>query len=353
MAMLCLATGEDDLRKRLARTVVAWSDLGEPITVGDLGATGSAMALLRDALMPNLVQTVEGTPVLVHGGPFANIAHGCNSVLATRAALHLADWCVTEAGFAADLGAEKFFDIKCRTAGLDPAAVVIVTTARAMKYHGGTSLDALAKPDPAAVERGLANLAHHLELVARFGKPAVVALNGRAEDAPEEVAVIRAFCAARGARFAASTHYADGGAGALDLARAVMDAANEPSRPFTPLYDLSDRPVEKIRKIAKAAYGARDAVLAKGVATTLQGFAKRGWGNLPICMAKTPASLSDDPSVRGRPTNFDVTVQDVRVNTGAGFLVALLGDINRMPGLPKEPAAGGIDLVDGQIVGVG
>lgn len=346
MAMLCLADDADDLRERIDRTVVAWTAAREPFTIGDLGATGAVMALLRDALLPNLVATCEGAPVLVHGGPFANIAHGCNSVIATRTALGLADWVVTEAGFGADLGAEKFVDIKCQTSGLDPAAVVVVATIRALKHHGGGD-------DVAAVERGLANLGHHLDSMMRYGKPAVVACNAFPDDTDEERAVLERFCAARGVRYANATHFRDGGAGAMDLADAVLAAAEDDQGPLQPLYEPTDPLHVKIEKIAKGAYGARGVVYGKGVRKALAGMTKRGWGEFPVCMAKTPASLSDDPSLVGRPVDFDITVESVRINTGAGFVVALLGDISRMPGLPRKPAAFGIDLVDGVIQGVG
>lgn len=341
MAMLCLAEDAEDLRARLDRTLVAWTQDKEPLTLGDLGATGSCMALLRDALLPNLVVTCEGAPVVVHGGPFANIAHGCNSRIATRAALGLADWVVTEAGFGADLGAEKFVDIKCRN-GLDPAAVVVVATIRALKHHGKGS-----------VEAGLPNLAKHLELVEHFGKPAVVACNAFPDDTDEDRAILAKFCEQRGVRYAYATHFRDGGQGALQLAQEVMAAANQASGPLQPLYALTDSLEDKMRAVAQKAYGARDVRFAKGVKAALAGMTKRGWGELPVCMAKTPASLTDDPSRIGRPEGFDVTVQSVKINTGAGFVVALLGEISRMPGLPREPAAEGIDLVDGVIVGVG
>ena len=352
MAILCLARDEADLRERLDRTVIAASTQRKPVTIGDLGATGAMMALLRDAMMPNIVQTKEGTPAFVHGGPFANIAHGCSSVISTRAAKTHADWVVTEAGFGADLGAEKFFDIKCRTSGLDPACVVVVATVRALKYHGGCRLDALTVPDLDAVGRGLSNLAAHLDTVAAFGKPAVVAINGRVEDTQEEVDLIRAFCGERGVRCAAATHFADGGAGATELAHAVMQAANEPSDRFTPMYADDDSPEDKIRAVAKTVYGADDVVFSVTARRSLKRFQRRGWDHFPICMAKTPASLSDNASRRGRPTGFTISVKEVLANTGAGFLVALCGDVSRMPGLPRRPAALDVDLVDGVIEGV-
>ncbi len=352
MAILCLASDEADLRVRLDRTVVGMSTERLPVTIADIGATGAMLALLRDALMPNIVQTSEGTPAFVHGGPFANIAHGCSSVISTRAALTHADWVITEAGFGADLGAEKFFDIKCRSSGLDPSAVVVVATVRALKYHGGTGIMDLTTPDIDAVVRGLDNLAAHLDTIAAFGKPAVVAINGRLEDTPEEVAVIDAFCAERGVRCAAATHFADGKTGAVAVAKAVMLAVEEDSGPFSPMYADDAEAADKIRAVAKTVYGADDVIFTQTATRSLRRFAKRGWSGLPICMAKTPASLSDNPKRRGRPTGFTVTVNDVLVNTGAGFLVALLGDVSRMPGLPRRPAAFDVDLVDGEIQGV-
>ena len=352
MAILCLASDEADLRARLDRTVVAMSSKRTPVTIGDLGATGAMMALLRDAMLPNVVQTKEGTPAFVHGGPFANIAHGCSSVISTRAARTHADWVVTEAGFGADLGAEKFFDIKCRMSGIDPSCVVVVATVRALKYHGGTDLKELTVPDVDAVTRGLANLEAHLDTIKAFGKPAVVAINGRTEDTPEEVARIVAFCAERGVRCAAATHFANGGAGAADLGKAVLEAASEPSDAFTPMYADDAAPEDKIRAVARTVYGADDVVFSVTARRSLKRFTKRGWAGFPICMAKTPSSLSDNASRRGRPTGFTISVKEVLVNTGAGFLVALCGDVSRMPGLPRRPAAFEVDLVDGEIVGV-
>ncbi len=353
MAMLCLSEDADDLRARLDRTLLGFRPDRTPFTVGDLpGATGSALALLRDALLPNLVRTTDGSPAIVHGGPFANIAHGCNSVIATRTALHLADWVVTEAGFGCDLGAEKFFDIKCRQTGLDPVAVVMVATCRALKYHGGMSLKDLVNEDAAAVERGLPNLERHLETIAGFGKTPVVALNRRAEDTDAEIEVARKRCAELGVRFAASDHFAQGGKGAIELAEAVLDAASQAVQPLRFAYELSDPIDVKIRSVARKVYGASDIVIHPAAAAAIKGFKRRGWDQLPLCMAKTQSSLSDDPRRRGRPTGFDIGIRELRVNTGAGFIVALTGDINRMPGLPRRPAAADIDLVDGTIVGV-
>ena len=353
MAVLCLARDLDDLRERLGNILVGYGPDRSPVTAKDLGAVGAMMALLKDAVQPNLVQTVEGAPAIVHGGPFANIAHGCNSVLATRMALHHADWVITEAGFGMDLGAEKFFDIKCRLAELDPAAVVVVATVRALKYHGGVSLKDLETPDPEAVARGIENLEKHLETAATFGKPAVVALNRFHADSDEEIAVVRDRMAALGVRFAESTHFANGGAGAEALAAQVLEAASTPTEPYTPLYPLDANYRQKITAVAQKAYGASDVQFSKAALGAMKRLVELGYAGLPICIAKTQSSLSDDPSRRGRPRDFTVTVQSVRINAGAGFLVVLTGDIMRMPGLPRKPQAMGVDVVDGQIVGVG
>ncbi len=338
MATLCLARDEPDLRARLGRIVVAFSRAGEPVTAADLEAENALLELLDDALHPNLVQTSEGAPALVHGGPFANIAHGCNSLLATRLALQQADWVVTEAGFGFDLGAEKFFDIKCRVGGLSPAAVVLVATARALKLHGGVRKRDLAKPDPEAVVRGLPNLEKHLENVARFGRPAVVALNVFDQDSEEELAAIERRCAELGAPCARATHFAEGGAGAEALAELVLEAGQEPG-PFSPLYALEDPIEDKIRAIATTMYGAREVVLTRTAKADLRDAKRLGMCDLPVCVAKTQSSLSDDPRRRGRPRDFEVTVQRLFVNAGAGFVVALTGDILRMPGLPRRPRA--------------
>jgi formate--tetrahydrofolate ligase len=353
MAMLCLCDGLEDLRARLDRTLVAFTYDGAPVTAGQLRATGSMLALLRDAIQPNLVQTLEGTPALVHGGPFANIAHGCNSVLATRTALHLADWVLTEAGFGFDLGAEKFFDIKCVGAGLDTVAVVLVATVRALKLHGGVKLRDLGTPDPAAVERVLANLEKHVENIAHFCEPPIVALNRFAADTDEEIEVVRGYCDPRQISFAVTDHFARGGEGAVDLARVVMDRAERQSRHFCPLYNW-DAPVrEKILRVAQKMYGARDLVLEKEAERDLKEIERLGYARLPICIAKTEKSLSDDPQRRGRPTGFEITVSRILINAGAGFLVVMTGDIIRMPGLPERPAAEGIDVREGRIVGLG
>ena len=353
MAMLCLASGWDDLRARLDRTLVAFTFDGDPVTAGELGASGAMLALLRDALMPNLVQTSEGTPAIVHGGPFANIAHGCNSVLATRMALHLSDWAITEAGFGFDLGAEKFFDIKCAGAGLDTAAVVLVASVRALKLHGGAPPDRLAAPDAAAVERGLPNLEKHIENIRCFGEVPVAALNRFGTDTDEEIDVVRYRCRQLGVPFAVADHHARGGEGALELARLVISRAERTPQPFRPLYDWSDPVVDKIRTVARSMYGARDVVLTKTAERDLRDVERLGYAGLPVCIAKTQSSLSDDPRLEGRPRDFDVTVRAIQIDAGAGFLVVLTGDIMRMPGLPRRPAAEDLDLVDGAIVGLG
>jgi formate--tetrahydrofolate ligase len=339
MAMLCLAEDEDDLRARMDRLLVAFTYDGEPVTAARLGVSGAMLALLRDALWPNLVQTLEGTPAIVHGGPFANIAHGCNSVLATRTALHLADWAITEAGFGFDLGAEKFFDIKCRSAGLDTAVVVLVATVRALKLHGGVRRRELDRPDAAAVERGLPNLEKHVENIRLFGQVPVVVLNRFADDQEDEIDVVRTRCAELGLPFAVSDHHARGGEGATDT-------------PFRPLYELDATVPDKILAVARSMYGAHGVVLTRDAKRDLAELVRLGYGGLPVCIAKTPASLSDEPGLRGRPEGFDVTVRAIQVNAGAGFLVVLTGDILRMPGLPRRPLAESIDLRDGKIVGI-
>jgi formate--tetrahydrofolate ligase len=348
MAILCLAENEDDLRARLDRILVGFTYDGEPVTAERLSASGAMLALLCDALWPNLVQTLEGTPALIHGGPFANIAHGCNSVLATRMALHLADWAITEAGFGFDLGAEKFFDIKCRSAGLDTAAVVLVATLRALKMHGGVPRRALAETDPEAVRRGLPNLDKHIESIRHFGEAPVVALNRFAADTDDEISVVRERCDALGVPFAVSDHYARGGEGAKDLARTVMTHA-EHGRGFTPLYDVKDPIPDKILAVAQKMYGAVGVSFTKQAEREIE---RLGYADLPVCVAKTPASLSDDPKLRGRPGDFEVTVRSVQICAGAGFLVVLTGDILRMPGLPRRPLAEHIDLQNGEIAGL-
>ncbi len=352
MAMLCLAEGVEDMRARVDRAIVALTVGGAPVTIGQLGATGAVLALLRDAMMPNLVQSCEGVPAFVHGGPFANIAHGCNSVLATRCALHLADWCVTEAGFGFDLGGEKFFDIKCQSAGLDTAAVVCVATVRALKMHGGVPLKELSAPDPEAVRRGLPNLERHLDSIGVFGERPIVALNRFEGDQDDEIAVVKQRCNELGVPLAVSRHFERGGEGAMDLARLVIAHAEQRSSPFTPLYTWEMGVRDKIRRIATQIYGAKSVIYTSAALKDLETIDKLGLSGLPVCVAKTQKSLSDDPARLGRPENFKITVRNIQINAGAGFLVVLTGDIVRMPGLSRRPQAEEIDLVDGQIVGL-
>ena len=352
MAMLCLASGEEDLRSRLERTLVAFSHSGTPVTAGALGVTGAMLALLRDALRPNLVRTLEGTPAFVHGGPFANIAHGCSSVLGTRMALHHADWAITEAGFGFDLGAEKFFDIKCAGAGLDTACVVLVATVRALKLHGGAPAGALARPDAEAVGRGLANLEKHVESIRAFGEPPVVALNRFESDGEAELRAVGRGCETLGVPFAVCDSFARGGEGALELARTVEAHAERQSRPFRPLYAPGDPLADKIGAVARRMYGARGVAFSRRAERELAEIERLGYGRLPICVAKTPASLSDDPALQGRPDGFDLHVRGLEPNAGAGFVVVLTGDVLRMPGLPRHPRAERIDLRDGEIKGL-
>jgi formate--tetrahydrofolate ligase len=353
MAILCLANDLDDLRARLENILVGTTWKGEPIYLKELKITGAMMALLRDAVHPNLVQTLEGTPVFMHGGPFANIAHGCNSVFATRMAMHYADWTVTEAGFGFDLGAEKFFDIKCRSSGLDPDAVVVVTTIRALKLHGGKDKGELDQPDPEAVRGGLENLDKHIESVAKFGKYPVVALNRFIPDTDEEIRIVRERVEAHGVGYAESRHFTEGGKGSQDLAREVMKSIGR-NKPFTPLYDLGDTIYQKVHKVCKDMYGAHDVAFSKDAEKDLKILTQLGLEKLPVCIAKAPSSLSDDPTLHGRPRDFQVTVRNIQVSAGAGFLVILTGDIMRMPGLPRRPKAEQIELLpDGSIIGVG
>ncbi len=353
MAVLCMARDRDDLRARLGRIQVARSRDRKAVTADQLGVVGAMVALLEDARLPNLVQTTEGAPAIVHGGPFANIAHGCNSIIATELGRRLADIVVTEAGFGMDLGGEKFFSLKCAHGGVSGvAAVVVVATVKALKMHGGVKLTELERPDANAVGLGLGNLEKHLETVAAFGKPAVVALNRFADDTPEEIAVVRTRCQRLGVPFAESTHFVDGGEGARALARAVLATAEADPGPANVLYPSSLPVVDKIRAVVRAAYGGRDVLLTPEARQDLARIEFDGLAHLPICMAKTPLSLSDDPKRRGRPKGFDVRVSRILASTGAGFLVVLTGDVVRMPGLPRRPSALDVDVVDGRIVGV-
>ena len=353
MAILCLSSGIDDLRARIERIIVGYDLDNNPVFAKQMDCVGAMMALLRDAMNPNLVQAFEGTPAFVHGGPFANIAHGCNSVVATKMAMHFAEWTITEAGFGADLGAEKFFDIKCRSANLDPQAVVLVATIRALKMHGGVAKSDLAGENVQAVVDGLANLEKHVENVQTLGKPPIVALNKFATDSDDEIAAVRDKCAELGVEFAVSSHHADGGKGAIDLAKAVMAAVERGSDAFTPCYDLTDSPEDKIRKVVQKIYGADDITVTTKVKRKLNRFVELGYGELPICIAKVPGSLSDNISLIGRPRGFTVKVRDVQINSGSGFIVVLTGAIFRMPGLPRDPMASHIELQEnGEITGL-
>ena len=353
MAIFCLAKDMDDLRKRLDRILIGTSCKGRPVYLRELNVTGAMMALLRDAVHPNLVQTLEGTPAFMHGGPFANIAHGCNSVIATRMAMHHADWTITEAGFGFDLGAEKFFHLKCRSAGLDPDAVVVVTTLRALKLHGGKSSDELDHPDTEAVAKGLENLDKHIESVSHFNKHPVVALNRFAADSDDEIRIVRERAEAHGVSFAESRHFNEGGKGAQKLAFAVIKSVGK-NKPYSPLYELEDTLYEKVHKVCRDMYGANDVAFTKEAERDLENIRRLGLNKLPICIAKAPSSLSDDPTLHGRPRDFQVTVRNVQVSAGAGFLVVLTGNIMRMPGLPAKPKAEQIELLpDGSVIGVG
>lgn len=346
MAILCLATGLHDLKERLSKIIVAYDYSGNPITAGMLKAQGAMAALLKDAVKPNLVQTLENVPAIIHGGPFANIAHGCNSVMATKTALKLADYTITEAGFGADLGAEKFFDIKCRYAGLKPDAVVLVATVRALKMHGGVPKTDLATPDVEAVKRGIVNLEKHIENIKQYGLPLVVAINAFAQDTPEELEAIRSHCAAHGVNVALSEVFAKGGEGGIELAKEVVALATSGKADFKLLYGEELSLKEKIETIAKKIYGAVGVNYTKEANNALKDFEKMGYGHLPVCMAKTQYSFSDDPALLGRPEGFEITIKNCRIAAGAGFVVVLTGDIMTMPGLPKVPAAEKIDVSD-------
>lgn len=344
MALLCLASDMNDLKVRLSRMVVAYTHDNKPVTAADLKATGSLAALLKDAIKPNLIQTLEGTPALMHGGPFANIAHGCNSLRATKLALKLSEIVVTEAGFGADLGAEKFFDIKCRVGGLSPDAVVIVATVRALKYNGGVPKAELSAENLAALKKGLANLEKHLENIQSFGLPSIVALNHFPTDTEAEIELIREVCSQHQVRMAVSKVFAQGGEGGEELAYAVLDSLAHDKRSFHLLYEDQLPLVEKIRTIAQNIYGAEDIALTAQARKDLEAIEAQGLDRLPICMAKTQYSLSDNPALLGRPSGFTINVRELRLSAGAGFIVALTGDIMTMPGLPKKPAAEIIDI---------
>ena len=353
MAILCLASDMADLKKRLSEIIVAYNYDGEPVTAGQLQAVGAIAALLKDAMKPNLIQTLEHTGAIVHGGPFANIAHGCNSVRATRAALKIADYVITEAGFGADLGAEKFYDIKCRKAGLKPDAVVLVATIRALKYNGGVPKSALSAENLDALKKGVCNLEKHMENLQQFGVPIVVTLNSFLTDTPAEYEFVRDFCESRGCEFALSEVWEKGGEGGVALANKVLKTLEEKPSAFKPLYP-DDMPLkEKIETVATKIYGADGVSYAPAAEKTLAKLTELGFGNLPVCIAKTQYSLSDDQHKLGRPTGFTVNVRDVYVSAGAGFVVVLTGAIMTMPGLSKTPAAYGIDVDEnGRITGL-
>ena len=350
MAILCLASSLHDLKERLAKIIVAYDYNGNPVTAGQIKAQGAMAALLKDAVKPNLVQTLENVPAIIHGGPFANIAHGCNSVMATQTGLKLADYTITEAGFGADLGAEKFFDIKCRYAGLKPDAAVIVATVRALKMHGGVPKTELKTPNVEAVKKGLVNLEKHIENVKKFGVPCVVAINIFAQDTAEELEAVREHCAKHGVNVALSDVFAKGGEGGIDLAKEVIALADSGESKFAPIYPLDMSLKGKIETIAKEIYGADGVNYTKEADKTLKEFEELGYGNLPICMAKTQYSFSDDPALLGRPSGFKITIRNCRIAAGAGFIVVLTGDVMTMPGLPKVPAAEKIDVTDDGVI---
>ena len=353
MAVLCLADDMDDLKKRLGRIVVAYTYDGKPVTAMDLKAVGSMAALLKDAMKPNLIQTIENTPAIVHGGPFANIAHGCNSVSATKMALKLADVVITEAGFGADLGAEKFLDIKCRMAGLKPNAIVLVATIRALKYNGGLSKNNLSVENLDALEKGIVNLEKHIENLQKFGVPVVVALNRFVTDTDDEIAYVKGFCQERDCEFSLCEVWEKGGEGGIDLAKKLLKTMEEKQSNYKPLYGLELTIKEKIEKIAKEIYGADEVTFDPTANSAIRKLEELGYGNLPVCMAKNQYSLSDDPKKLGRPTGFTVNIRETYVSAGAGFVVAITGTMMTMPGLPKVPAAEGIDVdEDGRIVGL-
>lgn len=353
MAVLCLANGLDDLRERLGRMVVAWTWDQRPVQVSDLGAQGALTLLLKDALNPNLIQTLENTPALVHGGPFANIAHGCNSLLATRMALKLGDYVVTEAGFGADLGAEKFLDIKARMGGLSPKAVVIVATARALKMHGGVARDQLGYEDVEALARGMENLEKHIETIKAFGLPFVVAINRFTSDTEDELAFINSWCDARDYPVAESRVWSEGGAGGETLAKEVLALIKQHKGHYRPLYDTAASIEDKLQTLVTRVYGGKGVEFSSKAAKQLADFKRLGWDRLCVCVAKTQYSLSDEPTLLGRPSDFVLHVREFQVSLGAGFIVALTGNVMTMPGLPKRPAALDMDVLpDGRVTGL-
>jgi formate--tetrahydrofolate ligase len=353
MAIFCLANDLDDLKERLGNIIVAYTRDRKPVRARDLKAHGAMAALLREAIAPNLVQTLEGTPAFIHGGPFANIAHGCNSVVATTTALKLADYVVTEAGFGADLGAEKFIDIKCRKAGLSPDCVVLVATIRALKRHGGVKKEDLKSENLKALEAGMANLARHVENVKKFGLPSVVSINRFSADTDAEIALVKEKCKALGVEAVMADHWAMGGEGAADVARAVVQVIDAGKGKLKYLYPDEMPLFEKVRTIAKEIYRASDVTADKSVRDQLKAWEEMGFGKLPVCIAKTQFSFSTNPDTKGAPTDFSIPVREVRLSAGAEFVVAICGEIMTMPGLPKVPAADSIDVgADGRIVGL-
>ncbi|MBQ8932398.1 MAG: formate--tetrahydrofolate ligase, partial [Ruminiclostridium sp.] len=353
MAILCLADDLDDLKARLGRILVAYTYDNKPVYAKNLSAVGAMTALLKEAINPNLVQTLENTPAIIHGGPFANIAHGCNSVRATKLALKLGEYAVTEAGFGSDLGAEKFFDIKCRYAGLKPSCTVLVATIRALKYNGGVAKADLTTENTEALKKGIVNLGAHIENMRKYGVPVVVAINHFYTDTEAEIAIVREYCEKHGAKVAFSDVFLNGGEGGIELAKAVIETIEEQESNFAPIYD-SELPIkEKLRIIAKEIYGASGVIFTAAAEKAIKEIEDIGFANVPVCVAKTQYSLSDDPAKLGRPEGFEITVRDVKLSAGAGFVVALTGDIMTMPGLPKVPAANNIDvLANGEITGL-
>lgn len=352
MAILCLANDIDDLKQRLGRILVAYTYSGEPVYAKDLKADGAMTALLKDAIKPNLVQTLEGTPAIMHGGPFANIAHGCNSVRATKLALKLADYCITEAGFGSDLGAEKFLDIKCRYAGLSPSAIVIVATCRALKYNGGVPKSEVSNENLDALKKGIVNLGVHIENMRKYNVPVIVAINRFGTDSKEELEYIERYCRENGADFALSNVFGKGGEGGIELAKKVVEACEKPSD-FAPIYSLDLTVKEKIEKITATIYGASKVNYTTAAEKAIKEVEALGADKLPVCIAKTQYSLSDNPTLLGAPKDFEITVRNITLSNGAGFVVAYTGDIMTMPGLPKVPAAHSIDVdSDGKIVGL-
>lgn len=353
MAILCLASDLEDFKERVSRIVIAYRRDKSPVFLRDINGQGAVTLLMKDAILPNLVQTLENTPAMIHGGPFANIAHGCNSLLATKYALKLAEYTVTEAGFGADLGAEKFFDIKCRYGGLKPSAVVIVATIRALKHHGGCKKEEYGTENLEALEKGFANLEKHMENVAKFGVPSVVAINRFPTDSEAEIELLKKKVEAFGRKCILTEVFAKGGEGAVELAREVVRICEEEPSNFQPLYDVKLSIEDKIRTIAREIYGAKDVHFTKEALGQIRSITENGMADVPICMAKTQYSLSDDPTLLARPTDFEITIRGVKISNGAGFVVALTGDIMTMPGLPKVPAADSIDILpSGEIVGL-